>query len=85
MQAKRKVAVSPPALQELLDPPRHIPQLDLCEYLNAQRTFEAARSEVDNLRSLIVAKLVRKIPIQRGPLVASLDSNGHLAVWLEGE
>ena len=80
MQAKRKVAVSPPVLQELLDPPRHIPQLDLCEYLNALRTLEAVRSEVDNLGSLIVAKLVRKIPVQRGYLAATLDLKGCLIV-----
>lgn len=80
MQAKRKVAVSPPVLQELLDPPRHIPQLDLCEYLNALRTLEAARSEVDNLASLIVAKLVRKIPVQRGFLTATLDAKGCIIV-----
>ena len=83
MQARMKVAVSPPVLQELLDPPRHIPQLDLCEYLNAHRTLEAAQSEVDNLGSLIVAKLVRKIPIQRGYLAANLDSKGCLMVWEE--
>jgi hypothetical protein len=70
-----------PSLQELLDPPRHIPQLDLCEYLNAHRVLKAAQSEVDNLGSLIIAKLVRKVPIQRGPLVATLNSKGCLVVW----
>jgi hypothetical protein len=73
--------VDPPALRELLDPPRHIPQLDLCEYLNAYRVLEAAKSEVDNLGSLIVAKLVRKLPVQDGPLAATLDSKGRLMVW----
>jgi hypothetical protein len=67
-------------LQELLDPPRHIPQLDLCEYLNARRVLEVAQSEADNLGSLIVAKIVRKFPVQRGPLVATIDSKGCLAV-----
>jgi len=83
MQAKPKVTVSCPPLQELLDPPRHVPQLDLCEYLNARRVLDAAQSEVDNLRSLIVAKIVRKVPIQRGLLVATLDPKGCLLVWEE--
>jgi hypothetical protein len=80
---KSKVPEPTVTLQELLNPPGHIPQLDLWEYQAALRAFEAARSEVDNLGSLIMEKLIRKRPVQPGLLVATLDSKGRLLVWEE--
>lgn len=67
-------------LQELLDPPQHISQAELCEYLRARLALDSAREEVENLGSLIVEKLILRQPLQPGPLVASLGLEGKLEV-----
>jgi hypothetical protein len=68
-----------PTLQDLLDHPAHIAQLDLVEYLNAQYTLENAIAERDQLASLIVEKLVTGVPVQPGVFCASFH-NGKLVV-----
>jgi len=80
MRAKPKLTVSCPPLQELLDPPKHIPQMDMVEYFNARHAQERDRFEVENLGSHIMQKLILGLPVQSGQLTASLDSRGRLWV-----
>jgi hypothetical protein len=74
-----RFSAPPPTLEELLDHPAHIPQLDLVEYLNAQYALEGAIAERDQLASLIMEKLVTGVPVQPGAFCASLQ-NGRLVV-----
>ena len=81
MTAKPSLPEYKPTLQELLDAPEQIAQADLVEYLRTLDAFHDARVDLETLRSAITEKLLLQVPIQRGPLTASIEAGKLQVDW----
>jgi len=73
LKARRRAPVPAFTLQELLDPPAHIPQADLAEYLRAV-------DDLETLGSFIAERLILGQPVQNGDFSARIATDGRLRV-----
>lgn len=76
----RKIPEPPPTLQELLDPPEHISQAILREYLRLADARDEARDNLQAAASEITDKLLHGFPVESGSLSAELLELGQLRV-----
>ena len=76
MTAKKVCILPEPSLQELLDPPRQIPQRDIIELLKLRDQIALLRADRDAVAAQLTDRVMQKWPVQRGPFAVRLGERG---------